>query len=127
MGGKKEWYASARGVSKENFEVRKPITKESGAISERGKRRAQRRAEKFKEREAHAKMIYATLRNSDRDILIRKISQNSGMSLKSVQKVLEHILDHKYNLDKGYGNFDADFDMGNSLQRLRDGSLIYYC
>lgn len=31
------------------------------------------------------------------------------MSLKSVQKVLEHILDHKYNLDKGYGNFDADF------------------
>lgn len=124
MGGKKEWYASARSVSKEGFEVRQPIAKESGAISERGKRRAQRRAEEFKEREAHAKMIYATLRNSDRDILIRKISQNSGMSLKSVQKVLEHILDNKYNLDKGYGNFDADFDMANSLQRLRDGSPL---
>lgn len=124
MSGKKEWLTSARMASKEDFEVRKPIAKESGAISERGKRRAQRRAEEFKEREAHAKMIYATLRNSDRDILIRKISQNSGMSLKSVQKVLEHILDNKYNLDKGYGNFDADFDMGNSLQRLRDGNPL---
>ncbi|MBF1345911.1 MAG: hypothetical protein HXM58_05055 [Megasphaera micronuciformis] len=69
-------------------------------------------------------MIYATLRNSDRDILIRKISQNSGMSRKSVQKVLEHILDNKHNLDKGYGNFDADFDMGNSLQHLRDGNPL---
>lgn len=38
-------------------------------------------------------MIYATLRNFDWDILIRKISQNNGMSRKSVQKVLEHILD----------------------------------
>jgi len=29
MGGKKEWYASARGVSKEGFEVRKPTGKDN--------------------------------------------------------------------------------------------------
>lgn len=56
-------------------------------------------------------MYYETLRNSDREILIDKITVSSGLRRESIEKVLEHVFDNKYNLDEGYGYFEPDFQM----------------
>lgn len=122
MGGKKEWYASARGVSGEGFKARVPKDSRgaiSGAINDASLDKNERDKAK-----AHAKMYYETLRNSDREILIDKITVSSGLRRESIEKVLEHVFDNKYNLDEGYGHFEPDFQMAQSFQRLLEGNPV---
>lgn len=75
-------------------------------------------------RVAHAERYYETLRNSESESIIKKLSKNGGISLKSAQKVYEHILINKYELDEGVKRFDASYDMAVSLQRLLEGKNI---
>ena len=122
MGGKKEWYTSARGVSGEGFKARVPKDSRgaiSGAINDASLDKNERDKAK-----THAKMYYETLRNSDREILIGKITVSSGFRRESIEKVLEHVFDNKYNLDEGYGHFEPDFQMAQLFQRLLEGNPV---
>lgn len=73
----------------------------------------------------HAKRFYDSLRNSNRHILIEKISKSVNLDKETVSKALAHILDSKYNLvvndHREYTNFAPDYDMAESLRRLRSG------
>mgnify|MGYP000149250635 CR=1 FL=1 len=66
MGGKKEWYTSARGVSGEGLK-REFLKIREGAISGAINDASLDKNERDKAK-THAKMYYETLRNSDREI-----------------------------------------------------------
>lgn len=122
MGGKKEWYASARGVSGEGFKLRSPVSSQRGAINIGKEDYWDSLASEQKSRDMEAVKYYERLRHEDRAALVEKISESSGMHPKSVYKVLEHLLDNEYNLDKGRERFDEDYNIMQSLQRLIAGN-----
>lgn len=122
LSGKGAWQNFARGWTLDIFKVRTP-QKEYGALSGAindisldvdERRRAQR----------HAKLFYETIRNSNRRILIDKISKSSKMRRKSIEKVIEHVFDNMYNLNKGNTTFEPDFQMAQSFQRLINGKPL---
>ncbi|HCU8436866.1 TPA: phage head morphogenesis protein, partial [Staphylococcus aureus] len=41
-----------------------------------------------------------------------------------IQRVYEHIFENKYLLESGFKQFDPDFYMAQSWQRLREGKNI---
>ena len=75
-------------------------------------------------RDAHAKTYYATMRNSDKGNIVSTIAKNADVDADSVSKMYDHLLINKYNLDKGYTTFDEDYDISQSMQRLREGKNI---
>ena len=122
LSGKGNWQNFVRGWTPDTFKVRIP-QKEYGALSgaindisldvnER------RRAKK------HANLFYETIRNSNRRILVDKISKSSKMHSKSIEKVIEHVFDNMYNLNKGSATFEPDFQMAQSFQRLISGKPL---
>lgn len=70
-------------------------------------------------------MFYKELTNSKRSVLVNKMAKSSGLDKKIVNQALNHVFDSKYDLmvdDKiKYTNFEPDYDMSQSFQRLRDG------
>lgn len=77
-----------------------------------------------KRRERHAKQYYETLRRSDAGLIIEKISKNGGISLKSAEKVYQHVLLNEYALDDGTHRFYPSYDMAQSFQRILSGKNI---
>ena len=77
-------------------------------------------------REAHANLYYEELRNRrDREAIVRKLSEHSGVSLKSARKVFEHVFIKKYDLGDGIlRHFDPSYDMAESFRRLLEGKSI---
>lgn len=75
-------------------------------------------------REAHAKQYYSALRNSDKENVVAKIAANAEIDAESVAKMYNHLFINKYDLEKGHSNFDPDYDIAESLQRLREGKGI---
>ncbi len=75
-------------------------------------------------RDAHAEQYYSTLRNSNRDDVVLRIAVNADVDIASVEKMYDHLLINKYTLDEGYKSFDPDYDIAESLQRLREGKNI---
>ena len=72
----------------------------------------------------HAKLFYETIRNSNRAVLVNKISKSSKIHRKSIEKVIEHVFDNMYNLNKGSTTFEPDFQMAQSFQRLISGKPL---
>lgn len=56
--------------------------------------------------------------------MITTISKHSGMGVKSVSKVIDHLLFNYYTLNKGYTRFDPSYDITQSLQRLLEGKDV---
>ena len=75
-------------------------------------------------RKAHAEKYYSSMRNSEKDSIVFAIAKNANVDTKSVSKMYDHLLINKYHLDKGLANFDEDYDIAESLRRLREGKDI---
>lgn len=78
----------------------------------------------FEKRNKFAMDYYASIRNSKPEFIVRKISQNTGMPEEKISKAIDHLFYKEYNLSKGYGHFDEDYDIAQSIQRLRVGKDI---
>ena len=76
----------------------------------------------------HARRFYNELRNSNRKDLIMKIFKSSKMSKTIVSSSLKYVLDSKYDLiydgEIKHMNFVPDYDMAESLKRLRIGNPL---
>ena len=79
---------------------------------------------KHSKRDAYAKQYYSTLRNSNRDDIVLRVAVNADADIASVEKMYAHLFVNKYLLDEGYKSFDPDYDIAQSLQRLRDGKNV---
>lgn len=75
-------------------------------------------------RDAHAKAYYASMRNSDKGSIVSTIAKNANVEVESVSKMYDHLLINKYDLYKGHATFDEDYDISQSIQRLREGKNI---
>ena len=79
---------------------------------------------KRKRRKAHAKRYYETLRRSDVDGIVEKLSKHGGISQKSARKVYEHVFINEYDLYGGRKRFEPSYSMAQSFQRLLSGKDI---
>ena len=77
-----------------------------------------------KKREAHAERYYESVRNSKKDSVVETISHHTSISAEYVSKMYDHLFINEYDLDKGHVRFDADYDIAESIQRLREGKNI---
>lgn len=77
-----------------------------------------------KKREAHANLYYEAIRNGKKKPVVDAISQNANISSEYVSKMYDHLFVNEYDLDKGHVRFDTDYDIAESIQRLRDGKNI---
>ncbi|PRR85975.1 hypothetical protein [Clostridium luticellarii] len=111
----RKWLKSFKGMRN------KTIAKDKGAI--RGALTGKNDPDN-KLREKHAEQYYKSVRNRDKNLEVETISKNTGISAKSIGKVYNHVFINKYDLYGGYRNFDADYDMSQSWQRLREGKNI---
>ena len=75
-------------------------------------------------REAHAEKYYTSLRNSNKKDIVSTIAKNAEFDDRSVSKMFDHLVVNKYQLGKEYKRFDADYDISQSIQRLREGKNI---
>ncbi|MGO5814610.1 minor capsid protein, partial [Staphylococcus aureus] len=75
-------------------------------------------------RNRHAQIYYNSVRNRDKQIEISKIAKNTNINKNTIQRVYEHIFENKYLLESGFKQFDPDFYMAQSWQRLREGKNI---
>ena len=77
-----------------------------------------------KKREAHADRYYESVRNGKKQPVVDAISKNANISAEYVSKMFDHLFINEYDLDKGHVRFDTDYDIAESVQRLRDGKNI---
>lgn len=78
-----------------------------------------------KRRDAHAERYYEELRRSKPEYIVKKLSEHSGISVKSAQKVYEHVFINEYELDDGeIKRFAPSYDMAESFRRLLSGEDI---
>ena len=77
-----------------------------------------------KKREAHADRYYESVRNGKKQPVVDAISQNTNISTEYISKMFDHLFVNEYDLDKGHVRFDTDYDIAESVQRLRDGKNI---
>lgn len=75
-------------------------------------------------RDAHAELFYEEIKNSNKEILISKISKNSNIEYEVVEKAYNHLFVNKYDLEGGYKNFDPSYEISESIRRLRDNKDI---
>ena len=52
------------------------------------------------------------------------VASNSGIDENDVAKAYMHLFINKYELDGGLTRFDADYDISQSWQRLREGKNV---
>ena len=77
-----------------------------------------------KKREAHAKQYYSSMRNSNKSDIVETISTNAGIEAELVSKMYDHLIINRYDLDNGYSRFAPDYDISESIRRLREGKNI---
>ncbi len=53
-------------------------------------------------RSKHAKLYYEEIINSNREIIIKKLSEAVRINIKSAKKVYEHVLINEYDLADGH-------------------------
>ena len=75
-------------------------------------------------RETHAEQYYEAMRNSTKDDIVTTISENAEIDVNLVSKMYEHLIMNKYELDEGYSRFAPDYDIAESIRRLREGKDI---
>ena len=77
-----------------------------------------------KKREAHAEQYYSSMRNSEKDDIVSAISANAKAEAASVEKMFDHLIINQYDLEQGHSNFVPDYDISESIRRLREGKDI---
>lgn len=75
-----------------------------------------------KEASQHAKTYYAFVRKATSDI--DKIAANTGIDRGEIQAIKKHLFIEEHNLIDGKKQFDPDFMIAQSWQRLWDGKHI---
>ncbi len=75
-------------------------------------------------RDAHADKYYKSVRRSKKSDIVNTIANNTGISIKSIDKVYDHVFVNEYDLYGGTRRFDPDYDMAESFRRLREGKNI---
>lgn len=75
-------------------------------------------------RDSHADKYYEAVRNSKKSFIVNSIAKNTGISVKSIDKVYDHVFINEYDLHGGRRRFDADYYMAESFRRLREGKDI---
>ena len=75
-------------------------------------------------REQHAKTYYSSLRNSNKAAIVAAIAKNAGVDAESVSKMYDHLIINEYDLGDGIKHFDPDYDISESIRRLREGKNI---
>lgn len=95
----------------------KDYLSESGALTNRND-------EYGVKRRKHANTYYNSVKNRDKQVEIKTIAKNTNMNEKAIRRVYEHLFENKYVLDDGIKQFDPDFYMAQSWQRLREGKNI---
>lgn len=75
-------------------------------------------------RDAHAERYYTALRNSKKSSVVEAIANNTGVDKTIISHVYDHLLVNEYELDGGIKRFDSDYNIAQSLQRLRSGRDI---
>lgn len=78
----------------------------------------------FKKRKAHAIQYYTSIRNSDKQSIVNAVSKNTGIASGEVNKAISHLFYEKHDLEKGHTFFEEDYDIAESVQRLREGRNI---
>jgi cell division protein YceG involved in septum cleavage len=67
---------------------------------------------------------YGVTYKEDKQPVVDAISQNTNISTEYISKMFDHLFVNEYDLDKGHVRFDTDYDIAESVQRLRDGKNI---
>lgn len=75
-------------------------------------------------RDTHAEKYYSSLRNSKKSAIVDAIANNAGISADAVSKMYDHLIVNEYDLDGGHTHFDPDYEIAQSIQRLRDGKNV---
>ena len=78
----------------------------------------------YKKRNAHAKRYYTGVRNSKKEYIVDRIAANTGIDRDVVDKMMTHLFYTKHELDKGFDYFDYDYDISESVRRLRSNDNI---
>ncbi len=100
-------------------------TKNSGIISSGAKGALTSKNDPdYSKRNEHAIKYYSSIRNSNRSSIVDAISKNVDIDSKEIGTALDHLFYTKHELEKGFDYFDADYDIAESIQRLRDGRNI---
>lgn len=102
------------GVEKDN---ESGIIKMSGALTSKND-------PTYKKRDDFATSYYQEVKNRNKVYEIKAVAENTGLSKKFISKVYDHIFINKYELINGYKNFDPDYNIAQSWQRLREGKNI---
>ena len=69
-------------------------------------------------------MFYSEWRNSKKEFIVKRLAENSGMRIKAVDKVFDHVFIKEHDLWDGRHRFDADYYMAESFRRLSEGKDI---
>ena len=77
-----------------------------------------------KKREAHAEQYYTSMRNSEKNDIVSAISDNAKTDAVSVEKMFDHLILNLYDLEQGHSRFAPDYDIAESIRRLREGKDI---
>lgn len=78
----------------------------------------------FKKRNAHAERYYASIRGSEKRHIVERIAANTGIDRDVVDRMMTHLFYTKHKLDKGFDYFDFDYDIAESVRRLRSNVNI---
>lgn len=75
-------------------------------------------------RDNHASMYYESVRNSNKNVIIETIASNTQFSKEYIKKAVDHIFFKEYNLNGSYIRFAPDYEIAESIRRLREGKTI---
>lgn len=75
-------------------------------------------------RDKHARLYYQEIKNSNKTLVIDKISKNAKVRKNIVKNAYEHLFENQYRLGNEQDQFAPDYDMAQSLQRLITGINI---
>lgn len=77
-----------------------------------------------KKRKAHAEQLYNSYRNNDTAAFVKAVSKNASINPETVKTAYKHLFEDKHMLNDGYGYFKPDYDMAESLRRLRTNDNV---
>lgn len=76
-------------------------------------------------RDKHASIYYESIRNSNKEIFIKRISGNTRIDYDLARKAVNHVFFTKHYLQEDitykYDYFSPNYDMAESWQRMSEG------
>lgn len=78
----------------------------------------------YKKRDKHAEQYYRSIISGKKAPVVDAISKNTGISSDVVSAMYDHLFVNKYDLDGEHRRFDPDYNIAQSIQRLREGKNV---